>query len=64
MINYGEGFDELMIEGLKREIICINGLSSTIARAKIATVEDVQDMIHMQQAAMKAEITRLGGSYE
>ena len=65
MIDYGKDFDDIMIENNKKSIILLNGLSKTIvADDNITTVYDVLDMIHMQQDAMKAEIIKLGGSYE
>ena len=65
MIDYEKDFDDIMIEDNKQSIILLNGLSKTIvADDNITTVYDVLDMIHMQQDAMKAEIKRLGGSYE
>ena len=64
-IDYSKDFDDIMIEDNKQSIILLNGLSKTIvADDNIVTVYDVLDMIHMQQDAMKAEIKRLGGSYE
>ena len=65
MIDLDKDFDDIMIEDNKQSIILLNGLSKTIvADDNITTVYDVLDMIHMQQDAMKAEIKRLGGSYE
>ena len=64
MTDYGKEFDDIMIEGHKQSIILLNGLSKTIDRANLTTVEEVKDLINMQQDAMKAEIIKLGGSYE
>ena len=65
MIDYGKDFDDIMIGGNKQSVFLLDGLSITIvADDNITTVYDVLDMIHMQQDAMKAEIKRLGCSYE
>ena len=65
MIDLDKDFDDIMIEDNKQSIILLNGLSKTIvADDNITTVYDVLDMVHMQQDAMKAEIIKLGGSYE
>ena len=64
MIDLDKDFDDIMIEDNKQSIILLNGLSKTIDRANLTTAEEVKDLISMQQDAMKAEIKRLGGSYE